>query len=46
MQMLHCAPTQRRGVRLDVECPVTIAGLREGRDEILDCALQGLGAAP
>jgi C-terminal processing protease CtpA/Prc len=40
------SPTQRLGVRLDVECPVTVAGLREGRDEILDCALKDLAAAP
>jgi peptidase S41-like protein len=36
------SPTQQRGLKLDVECPVTVAGLRAGRDEILDCALQGL----
>jgi C-terminal processing protease CtpA/Prc len=35
-------PTQQVGVKLDVECPNTIAGLREGRDEILDCALREL----
>jgi hypothetical protein len=35
-------PTQRRGVALDVECPVTVAGLRAGRDEVLECALKDL----
>jgi C-terminal processing protease CtpA/Prc len=37
-------PTQRRGVAIDVECPQTIAGLRAGRDEVLQCALKALGA--
>jgi len=36
------SPTQQVGVKLDVECPNTIAGLREGRDETLDCALKAL----
>jgi C-terminal processing protease CtpA/Prc len=35
-------PTQQVGVKLDFECPNTIAGLREGRDETLDCALREL----
>jgi C-terminal processing protease CtpA/Prc len=35
-------PTQRAGVALDVVCPDTIAGLRAGRDETLDCALKAL----
>jgi C-terminal processing protease CtpA/Prc len=39
-------PTQRVGVKLDVECPNTIAGLREGRDETLDCALRELARNP
>jgi hypothetical protein len=34
------------GVKLDVECPNTIAGLREGRDETLDCALRELAKNP
>ena len=39
-------PTQQVGVKLDVECPNTIAGLREGRDETLDCALRELAKTP
>jgi C-terminal processing protease CtpA/Prc len=39
-------PTQQVGVALDVECPNTIAGLREGRDETLDCALRELAKTP
>jgi C-terminal processing protease CtpA/Prc len=39
-------PTQRVGVKLDVECPNTVAGLREGRDETLDCALRELAKSP
>ena len=39
-------PTQRVGVKLDVECPNTIAGLLEGRDETLDCALRELAGNP
>jgi hypothetical protein len=39
-------PTQRVGVKLDVECPNTIVGLREGRDETLDCALRELAKNP
>jgi C-terminal processing protease CtpA/Prc len=35
-------PTQQVGVKLDIECPNTIAGLRDGRDETLDCALRAL----
>jgi C-terminal processing protease CtpA/Prc len=35
-------PTQRRGVALDVACPQTIAGLRAGRDDTLECALKAL----
>jgi C-terminal processing protease CtpA/Prc len=35
-------PTQRRGVALDVVCPQTIAGLRAGRDDVLQCALEAL----
>ncbi|HMJ91666.1 MAG TPA: S41 family peptidase [Candidatus Acidoferrum sp.] len=38
--------TQRVGVALDVECPNTITGLREGRDETLDCALRELAMNP
>jgi hypothetical protein len=33
-------------VKLDVVCPDTIAGLREGRDETLDCALRELANNP
>jgi hypothetical protein len=33
------------GIAIDVPCPNTIAGLRERRDETLDCALRALGAA-
>lgn len=36
------APTQQVGVRIDVRCEQTIAGIREGRDEILECALREL----
>jgi C-terminal processing protease CtpA/Prc len=36
------SPTQQVGVKLDIECPNTIAGLRDGRDETLDCALKAL----
>ncbi len=36
------SPTQQVGVQLDIECPNTIAGLRDGRDETLDCALRAL----
>ena len=39
-------PTQQVGVKLDVPCPNTIAGLREGRDETLDCALRELSKNP
>jgi len=35
-------PTQQVGVKLDVTCPNTIAGLRDGRDETLECALREL----
>jgi C-terminal processing protease CtpA/Prc len=38
--------TQQVGVALDVECRNTIAGLREGRDETLDCALRELARHP
>jgi len=30
------------GVTIDVPCRATIAGIRAGRDEILDCALKNL----
>jgi C-terminal processing protease CtpA/Prc len=40
------SPTQQVGVNLDIECPNTIAGLREGRDETLDCALRELAKSP
>lgn len=40
------APTQQVGVKIDVQCPNTIAGLREGRDEALDCALRELAKNP
>ena len=33
-------PTQQVGVPVDVPCPYTIAGIRAGRDEILECALR------
>jgi C-terminal processing protease CtpA/Prc len=39
-------PTQQVGVKLDIACPNTIAGLREGRDETLDCALRELAKNP
>ena len=39
-------PTQQVGVKLDVACPNTIAGVREGRDETLDCALRELAKNP
>ena len=39
-------PTQQLGVKLDVACPNTIAGLREGRDETLDCALREIAKNP
>ncbi len=35
-------PTQRRGLDIDVPCAPTIAGLRAGRDEILECAERAL----
>jgi hypothetical protein len=35
-------PTQQVGVAVDVECRDTIAGLRDGRDETLECALRAL----
>ncbi len=35
-------PTQQVGVAIDVPCKATIAGIRAGRDEILDCALKTL----
>ena len=35
-------PTQQRGVRIDVPCTPTIAGLRAGRDEVLECAIAAL----
>jgi hypothetical protein len=37
-------PTQRRGLDIDVPCAPTIAGLRAGRDEILECAERALAA--
>ena len=37
-------PTQRRGLDVDVPCAPTIAGLRAGRDEILECAERALAA--
>ncbi len=40
------APTQQVGVKLDVVCPNTVAGLRDGRDETLDCALRELSKSP
>lgn len=39
-------PTQQRGVAIDVPCKLTIAGMRAGRDEILDCALRALESVP
>jgi C-terminal processing protease CtpA/Prc len=36
------APTQQVGVKIDVPCAPTIAGIRAGRDEVLDCALKAL----
>jgi C-terminal processing protease CtpA/Prc len=36
------APTQQEGVKIDVPCAPTIAGIRAGRDEVLDCALNAL----
>jgi len=39
-------PTQQRGVRVDVVCAPTIAGMRAGRDEVLDCALRALVPTP
>jgi C-terminal processing protease CtpA/Prc len=36
------APTQQIGVKIDVPCMPTIAGIRAGRDEVLDCALVAL----
>jgi C-terminal processing protease CtpA/Prc len=39
-------PTQQVGVAIDVACPNTIAGLRDGRDETLDCALRELSRNP
>jgi C-terminal processing protease CtpA/Prc len=35
-------PTQQVGVKIDVPCRPTIAGMRAGRDEVLDCALKAL----
>jgi C-terminal processing protease CtpA/Prc len=35
-------PTQQTGVKIDVPCHPTIAGIRAGRDEILECALSAL----
>jgi C-terminal processing protease CtpA/Prc len=35
-------PTQQVGVKIDVPCRPTIAGIRAGRDEVLDCALKAL----
>jgi C-terminal processing protease CtpA/Prc len=39
------APTQQVGVKIDVPCLPTIAGIRAGRDEVLDCALKALREA-
>jgi len=39
-------PTQQVGITIDVPCSITIAGLREGRDEPLDCALRELAKTP
>lgn len=39
------APTQQVGVKIDVPCVSTIAGIRAGRDEVLDCALKALNPA-
>jgi C-terminal processing protease CtpA/Prc len=36
------APTQQVGVQIDIPCQPTIAGIRAGRDEVLDCALEAL----
>jgi hypothetical protein len=36
--------TQQVGVKVDVPCKPTIAGIRAGRDEVLDCALRALSA--
>jgi C-terminal processing protease CtpA/Prc len=36
------SPTQQVGVKIDVPCKPTIAGIRAGRDEVLDCALRAL----
>ena len=33
-------PTQRVGIVLDIECLPTIAGIRAGRDEVLERALR------
>jgi C-terminal processing protease CtpA/Prc len=38
------SPTQQVGVKIDVPCVPTIAGIRAGRDEILECALQTLNS--
>jgi hypothetical protein len=35
-------PTQQVGVKIDVPCKPTIAGIRAGRDEVLECALRAL----
>lgn len=33
-------PTQRIGIRVDIRCPATLAGIRNGKDVVLDCALR------
>jgi C-terminal processing protease CtpA/Prc len=35
-------PTQRVGIVPDIEVHPTLAGVREGRDEVLEAALQAL----
>lgn len=37
--------TQQVGVKIDVPCVPTIAGIRGGRDEVLDCALKALNVS-
>jgi C-terminal processing protease CtpA/Prc len=39
------APTQRVGVRVDVEVRPTIAGIRAGRDEVLEAAIHQIDSA-
>ena len=35
-------PTQRVGIKIDILCKPTIEGIRSGRDEVLECALDRL----